>query len=513
MTSLVTPPASRPRSIGVSEVPTRHKDASSPCPLLVAGAGPAGLTAAHEAVRHGIIPLVIEQGDRVGGIARTEDHRGYRFDIGGHRFYTKVPEVQKLWEETLGSEFRLTPRLSRIFYNGKFYQYPLNIWETLRNLGVQHSAAAILSYGLARMRPRGQEETFEAWVTNRFGKCLFETFFKTYTEKVWGMSCKEIRAEWAAQRIQDLSFLTAVKKALLPGGGSGPKSLIEQFHYPRLGPGMMWERMADRITERGGSVRTGTEVVRIHHRQGRVHSAVLLGPNGPQTVQTERMISSMALDDLILRMDPPPPPHVVQAARSLRYRDFLVVGLAINQPSSFADNWIYVHTATVQVGRIQNFGNWSADMVPDSGKSSVGMEYFCNRGDRTWNLSDDALVKLASDEASQLGLLRLSDVRWGKVIRQPKAYPVYDETYRAHLEVIREWLSTLGNFQTIGRNGMHRYNNQDHSMLTGTAAVRRFLGCSDDPWSVNTERSYYEEQRVASDPRMPFPSRPLTATA
>jgi protoporphyrinogen oxidase len=264
---------------------------------------------------------------------------------------------------------------------------------------------------------------------------------------------------------------------------------------------MMWERMAERITERGGSVRTGTEVVQIHHRQGRVHAAVLLGPNGPRTVQTERMISSMALDDLILRMDPPPPPHVVQAARSLRYRDFLVVGLAVNQPSSFADNWIYVHTAAVQVGRIQNFGNWSADMVPDSGKSSLGMEYFCNRGDKTWNLSDDALVKLASEEASQLGLLRLSDVRWGKVIRQPKAYPVYDETYRAHLEVIREWLATLENFQTIGRNGMHRYNNQDHSMLTGTAAVRRFLGCSDDPWAVNTERSYYEEQRVPGETR------------
>ena len=470
---------------------------SSPSDLVVIGAGPAGLSAAYEAARNGLKPLVLEKDVRVGGIARTEMHRGYRFDVGGHRFFTKVPEVHLLWEDTLGPDFRLTPRLSRIFHDQNFYQYPLNVWETLRNLGPVQSAAAVLSFATARAKPKRDEVTFEDWVTNRFGRRLYETFFKTYTEKVWGIPCQELQAEWAAQRIKDLCLFTAVRHALWPKRDAGPQSLIDQFHYPRLGPGMMWERLQEQVEELGGSVRTRQEVVEIHHGLGRIVSVVLRGEDGgTTTVPVGQVISTMALDDLILRMRPAPPASVVEAARSLRYRDFVMVGLILRRPALFADNWIYIHSPHVMVGRIQNFGNWSADLVPDPQTSSLGMEYFCNRGDAIWTLPDDDLVRLASDEIEKLGLARCSEVAWGTVIRQPKAYPVYDADYQRHLETIRAWLATLENFQTIGRNGQHRYNNLDHSMLTGLAAVHRILGEGTDPWQVNTESSYHEEREL-----------------
>jgi protoporphyrinogen oxidase len=465
--------------------------------LVVIGAGPAGLTAAHEAARNGMKPLVLEQSRLVGGIARTELHRGYRFDVGGHRFFTKVQEIQQLWETLLGLDFRLTPRLSRIFHGQQYYRYPLEIWETLRNLGPKQSTAAVLSFAGARLSRRKREETFEQWVTNRFGRRLFETFFKSYTEKVWGIPCHEIRAEWAAQRIKDLSLGSALRQAIWPKRSGTPHSLINQFHYPRLGPGMMWERLQEMVEGLGGEVRTRQEVTTIYHNGMRVTSLRHGGKNGESSeTPVHQLISTMALDDLILRLSPAPPAPVVAAARSLRHRDFLLVGLVLRGSPLFADNWIYVHCPTVQVGRIQNFGNWSAELVPDADKSSLGMEYFCNRGDETWSMHDDDLIQLASKELETIGLARSIDVVWGTVIRQPKAYPVYDAEYRHHLETIREWLPTLNNLQTIGRNGQHRYNNLDHSMLTGVAAVRRLLGEEADPWDVNTEESYSEEART-----------------
>lgn len=473
------------------------KGMMEPCELVVIGAGPAGMTAAFEAARSGLKPLVLEKDVRVGGIARTEVHRGYRFDVGGHRFFTKVPEVQLLWEETLGSDFRLTPRLSRIFHDHRFYQYPLNIWETLRNLGPLQSAAALMSFTTARLRPIRHEVTFEDWVTNRFGRRMYETFFRTYTEKVWGIPCHELQAEWAAQRIKDLCLMTAVRHALWPKRNNGPKSFIDQFHYPRLGPGMMWERLQEKVVQLGGVVLTRQEVIEIHHESGCIASVVLGHENGgTATVPVVQVISTMALDDLILRMRPVPPAAVVEAARSLRYRDFVMVGLILRRPALFADNWIYIHSPHAMVGRIQNFGNWSADLVPDPQTSSLGMEYFCNRGDALWKRPDDELVHLASEEIETLGLARRSEVAWGTVIRQPKAYPIYDADYQRHLETIRNWLTTLENLQTIGRNGQHRYNNLDHSMLTGLAAVHRLLGEGTDPWQVNIESSYLEEQEL-----------------
>ena len=471
--------------------------ASSSTELIVIGAGPAGLSAAYEAARNGLAPLVLEQSMQVGGISRTETHKGYRFDVGGHRFFTKVPEIQQLWEETLGPEFRLTPRLSRIFHNQRFYRYPLNIPETLRNLGPLQSTAALLSFTSARIWRKRDEVTFEDWVTNRFGRCLYEIFFKSYTEKVWGIPCHELQAEWAAQRIKDLCFLTAVRHALWPKQKEGPKSLIDQFHYPRLGPGMMWERLQERVEELGGIVHTRQEVVGIHHGEGKVSAvAVHSEDNGTAVIPADQVISTMALDELILRMSPLPPAPVVEAAQALRYRDFVMVGLILKRPALFADTWIYIHSPQVTVGRIQNFGNWSSDMVPDPQTSSLGMEYFCNRGDAIWSMADEELVRLASEEIESLGLARSTDVVWGTVIRQPKAYPIYDADYQRHLDTIRNWLETLDNLQTIGRNGQHRYNNLDHSMLTGMAAVHRLLGERTDPWQVNMENSYHEEREL-----------------
>ncbi len=472
---------------------------------LVVGAGPAGLTAAYELAKRGYAPLVVEKSDQVGGISRTETYKGYRFDIGGHRFFTKVGEVERLWHEILQDEFVRRPRMSRIYYDGKFFPYPLKIAPTLANLGPLESLRIMGSYLWARLVPKREPANLEEWVTNRFGDRLYRTFFKTYTEKVWGIPCTEIRADWAAQRIKGLSLTGAVVQALT--GRSSETSLIESFHYPIHGPGMMWERCTERVEGMGGQVLLDTEAIRIEHEpttEGRRRvSAVHVGSGAAATrLRPAEVINSMPINHLIERLDPPPPPEVVAAARSLSYRDFLIVALIIKQKDLFPDNWIYVHSPEVQVGRIQNFKNWSEEMVPDSSMTCLGMEYFCNRGDDLWEMDRDSLVALASEELERIGLARKEDVVDGTIIFQPMAYPVYDADYQDHLETIRGYLETFENLQTTGRAGMHRYNNQDHSMLTAILAAKNIAGelapngQRHDLWSVNVERSYHEEFTV-----------------
>ncbi len=468
--------------------------------VVVVGAGPAGLTAAYELQKRdkAFRPIVLEASGDVGGIARTENYKGFRFDIGGHRFFTKVREVEALWHEVGGQDFVLRPRMSRIYYRGKYYDYPLKIFNALSNMGPVEAAQIMLSYVKSRVSPHPEEENFEQWVTNRFGRRLFEHFFKSYTEKVWGIPCTEIRADWAAQRIKNLSLTKAVLNALT--GANDTTSLIEEFEYPRLGPGQMWERFRDKVRENGGEVRMKSAVTKVI-RDGRRVTAVEVADYSGASARAYRLsadhfVSSMAIKDLIHAFDPPPPADVIAAAARLKYRDFLIVTLILDHPDPFPDNWIYIHAPEVKVGRIQNFRSWSPDMVPDPGKASIGMEYFCHEGDGLWTSADADLIAQASRELEHLGLAKVSNVIDGAVIRQPKAYPVYDGEYREALDIVQNWILTLENFQTVGRNGMHRYNNQDHSMLTAMLAARNIAGETHDIWNVNVERSYHEDFTV-----------------
>jgi protoporphyrinogen oxidase len=467
-----------------------RKSRKSPTSVLVVGGGPAGLTAAYELVKRGSKAVVLEQSGQVGGIARTEVYKGYRFDIGGHRFFTKVDEVNQLWQEVMGDRFIKVPRLSRIYYRGKFFSYPLQVLDTLANLGVKESLHILMSYVKIKVRPLDQEESLQDWVTNRFGRRLFQTFFKTYTEKVWGIPCDKIQADWAAQRIQGLSLRTAVMNALFQVNNT--KTLIKEFDYPVLGPGEMWDRFQEAIELRGGEVHLDSSVVKLHRQGQRITHAIVRQGDKLVELPTEQVISSMPVTALIRQLEPAAPVEVQAAAKALKYRDFLIVPIVINRDDLFPDNWIYIHSPEVKVGRIQNFKNWSAAMVPEAGKTCLGMEYFCSQGDELWEMSNEDLIDLAKREIEALGLAKASEVEDGTVIRQPKAYPVYDRDYRENLEIIQHYLETFENLQTVGRNGMHRYNNQDHSMLTAVLAVQNLYGGKHDLWSVNTERSYHE---------------------
>ncbi|MEL6383473.1 MAG: NAD(P)/FAD-dependent oxidoreductase [Cyanobacteria bacterium J06626_18] len=468
-------------------------------PTVVIGAGPAGLTAAYELAKKNVQSITLEQSEKVGGIARTETYKGYRFDIGGHRFFTKVKEVEQLWYEVLGDEFIKVPRLSRIYYDGKFFSYPLEPLNTLANIGLLNSLFILASYLKARLRPNPEEDNLEQWVINRFGERLYRTFFKTYTEKVWGIPCTQIQAEWAAQRIKGLSLKKAATNALF--GTNNTKTLIKEFDYPIFGPGMMWERFQELLEKQGSPVEMQTKVTRVR-RSGKRIQSIDVNQNGEvRSITGDHFVSSMPISALVKQLDPPAPDDVLEAACGLNYRDFLIVSLIINQDHLFPDNWLYIHSPDFKVGRIQNFKNWSPAMVPEAHKTCLGMEYFCSRGDQIWEMNDGALIELASQEVVNLGLVdSLDRIEDGVVIRQHKAYPVYDAEYRQHLDVIQRFLSTFENLQTVGRNGMHRYNNQDHSMLTGILAAKNILGEQHDLWTVNTERSYHEEF-VKADPK------------
>jgi len=493
-----------------------------PVKAIIVGAGPAGLTAAYELSKAGQPVVVLESNpEYVGGISRTVQYRGYRFDIGGHRFFSKSHEVENLWTEILGADMLQRPRSSKIYYGGQFYTYPLKPFEALSKLGIVQSALCVLSFLFARLHPTRDPKSFEDWVVNQFGRRLFRIFFKTYTEKVWGMSCKEISADWAAQRIKGLSLGSAIKNALFPQKPSGDranvvKTLIDTFRYPRLGPGMMWEACANKVRKMGGQVLLDRSV----------DSCAWNGSTGLWTVtattrdghrelfQGEHLVSSMPVRQLVSQLQPPVADSVRRSGDSLRYRDFLTVGLILRERNRFADNWIYIHDPNVKVGRVQNYKSWSPEMVPDPNFCCYGLEYFCFEGDGLWNSADSDLIALAKKELQQVKLADAADVIDGCVIRQSKAYPVYDDDYKRHVQIIREALtSQFPALHLVGRNGMHKYNNQDHAMMTAMLAARNILAGKPvyDVWAVNEDGEYHESGQAGEQSTAEW--KPLAATA
>jgi len=448
--------------------------------VVIIGGGPAGLTSAYELSKAGVESVVLEKDHMVGGLARTINYKNYHFDIGGHRFFTEIKRVEDMWREVLGDDLLYCQRLSRIYYRKKFFSYPLKPFQVLFGLGIWNSFMIMVSYLKSRISPSKSEETFEQWVTNRFGKYLYTTFFKTYTEKVCGIPCSELRAQWAEQRINGLSLLSTLKNSLTKLQSSGKnkvviKTLIDNFYYPKLGPGMMWQAVSNIVQKNSSHLRLGADVEGILWSENKVEALEVKQNGHREKIRGTHFISSMPLRELIQKFKPPAPENVLKAASVLAYRDFLTIALIVNKRDVFQDNWIYIHDPSVKLGRIQNFKNWSSSMVSDQDKTCLGLEYFCFEGDELWSMSDQELIELGKRELSTLGLADACNIEDGLVVRMPKAYPVYDSRYQESLRIIYEFTNQINNLQLIGRNGMHKYNNQDHSMLTAMLAVENIL--------------------------------------
>ena len=519
---------------------------------IIIGAGPAGLTAALELERRsGIKPIVLEAGQEAGGLARTIMHNGNRMDLGGHRFFSKSDRVMQWWldlmpvEAAAGAEVQLSyqgqqrdvplaasapdpqandlvmlvrRRKSRIYFLRRFFDYPIRLTaDTIGKMGPGHILRAGISYIRAALRPRRPENSLEDFLINRFGRHMYLTFFKSYTEKVWGVPCSEISAEWGAQRIKGLSLKGALthffKKTFAPRRPEGlaqkktETSLIERFLYPKLGPGQLWEHVAGLVTEGGGAIHFGMRVDRINIAGNKVVSVEAVNEAGERsTFAGDYFFSTMPVKELIRALSYDVPTDVSEVSEGLVYRDFITVGLLAKKlamtekdGSQLKDNWIYIQEPDVKVGRLQIFNNWSPWLVGSANKIWLGLEYFCYETDALWKLSDEEMTRLAIEEMAKLGMIRAEDVEDSHVVRVPKTYPAYFGSY-TRFDVIRKYTDRFENLFLVGRNGMHKYNNQDHSMLTAMTAVENIVNgvtTKENIWAINTEMEYHEEKAAS----------------
>ncbi|KKR22166.1 MAG: BarJ [Candidatus Moranbacteria bacterium GW2011_GWA2_39_41] len=468
--------------------------------VIIFGAGPSGLAGANKLIKNNKSVIIFEREKIVGGISKTLEFKGNRFDLGGHRFFTKSKEVNELWDETLRDDFLIRPRLSRIYYQNKFFDYPIKAMNALLGLGILTSVQVLLSYIVIQIKPYQEEKTFEQWVSNRFGKKLFNVFFKTYTEKLWGIPCNQIQAEWAAQRIRGLSMASAIKNALFHDKSGKIKTLIDEFKYPKFGPGMMYEKMAENIVSMGGQLSKEHSVIKINHNNFTTESVIIQDTTGSkQEYFANNFLSSMPITELIKRLSPSAPTEVLEAAQKLTYRSFIAISVILKSQNPFPDTWIYIHSPEVKMGRIQNFKAWSPFMIADETQTTLGLEYFCTEGDDFWNMPDKDLLILGMQELEKIGLGKQNDFVDGFVARVPKAYPVYDATYPTNIKIVREYLEKFTNLQPIGRYGMFKYNNMDHSILTGIYAADNIINASKrNIWNVNADQEYHEEKNNLS---------------
>lgn len=462
---------------------------------VILGAGPAGVTAAHELSSQGIECDVIEREKTAGGLCRTLNYDGYLFDIGGHRFLSRSVEVNALWQSVLGEDLLTRQRKSRIFYRGNFFDYPLRPWDALKKMGVAGTLKSLASYTAAQLRPPQDLASFENWMIRRFGRHLYESFFKTYTEKVWGISCRELSSDWADQRIQQLSLFKAVIQAFTPRANKRIKSLTEAFGYPRQGPGQFYDRLRERCEQKGASFHFKSAVKKIICDGSRIQAVVVADRDGQtREFSGDHYLASIPITSLIRAFEPEVPANIREAVGNLGFRAFISVNLIYNVKDLFDDNWIYLHSPDVYAGRIQNYKNWSPEMVPLPDTTSLGVEYFCSPGDRLWRLNERDMIQLAVDELEQLGIVERKKYVKGFCVRVAHAYPIYQPGYREALQQIHGYLSNFKNLQMMGRAGLFRYNNSDHAILTGLNAARNVMGEQHDLWTIDPDRVFTQKR-------------------
>jgi protoporphyrinogen oxidase len=461
--------------------------------VAVIGAGPAGITCAYELAKRGTAVDVYEADSAPGGMAKSIELWDQKVDLGPHRFFSKDPRVNRLWAEVAGDDYEMVERLTRIFYKQRFFYYPLKPFNALKNLGPVEAAACLLSYAKEKVRPTPQDDSFESWVTSRFGRRLFSIFFKTYTEKLWGIPCSELDADFAAQRIKKLSLYEAVKNALLGNRGNEHKTLVDAFAYPHGGSGAIYERMARGVEERGGRVRYGAPIRRIAMENGRAAGVETM--DGAMRAY-DRVVSTMPFTDLVRGLGTAPDAVLEQVDR-LRFRNTVLVYLLVQGSGLFRDNWLYVHAADLQMGRMTNFRNWVPHLYGDQEDTILALEYWCYDKDAMWRASDDELAAMARREAEATGLLEGRPVLRAHAVRIPRSYPVYDRGYGRRVREVEQWLDTVQGLTVIGRGGAFKYNNQDHSMLMGLLAAENIAeGAGHNLWAINTDYEYHEDSAL-----------------